>query len=278
MVLFELSMITGAIVEMGVEAAVKKFGRKEAVIKTLKRLNFDSEPPVDDFEAIYAYALIEYGMFKPESILNFFRHEFIRKAFKQAFYENDLTILEKEAEGIIDWNRETGQLGFIDYDPRREFASFTAVFHQIVARTRTPAEVKRDQTLDDVHQKTSDILKRLDRLDALVDIRAELARLSQAYSLHVPSITEMKAPKQELNLSSNSPQNVICWLHLSDFHAGKDGYGQSQLFKYILRYIRTSVEKGLRPDMIFITGDIANKGLPKQYEVFYDEFFWPLLA
>ena len=48
-------------------------------------------------------------MFKPAPILDFFRNEFIRKAFRQAFYENNLSILDKEAEGIIEWNQETAQ-------------------------------------------------------------------------------------------------------------------------------------------------------------------------
>ncbi|WP_420630997.1 metallophosphoesterase [Candidatus Leptofilum sp.] len=277
MALLELSMVTSAIVEMGTEAIIKKLGRQEAIIRTLKHLKLHKEPSVDDFEAIYAYALVEYGIFKPEPILNFFRNMFIRKAFKQAFYENDLTILEKEAEGIIDWNQETGQLGSIDYDPRREFASFTAAFHQIVARTRTPAEVKRDQTLDDIHQKTSDILEKLSDLDTLIDIRSELTHIFQEYSQSSSVEIERKIGKYPLPASPKSSKNLIRWLHLSDFHIGKDGYGQRQLMKYILNHIGTRVDKGHTLDMVFVTGDIANNGYSKQYEIFYEDFFLPLL-
>ena len=34
------------------------------------------------------------------------------------------------------------------------------------------------------------------------------------------------------------PTNLIRWIHLSDFHVGKGGYGQSRLFKYILAHIQ----------------------------------------
>ena len=72
-----------------------------------------------------------------------------------------------------------------------------------------------------------------------------------------------------------TPKNIR-WLHLSDFHFGKDGYGQRQLFKYILDHVRERVSNGDVPDLVFITGDIANKGQDKEYEEFYENFFMPL--
>lgn len=198
MAILELSMVTGAIVEISTEAVVKRLGRKEAIIRTLKHLKLESEPPADDFDAIYAYALVEYGVFKPEPILNFFRNEFVRVAFRQSFYKNDPSILEREAEGIIEWNEETGKLGRIDYDPRREFAAFTAVFNEIVNRTRSPAEVKRDQKLDDLHHRTSEILERLEKLGTLDDIRSELARLTQGYFIAPPQVTVIDLQAQQM--------------------------------------------------------------------------------
>ena len=101
MALIELSVITSMILEMGVDAAKKNLGRRETVISILKRLNLEVAPAADDFGAIYVYTLVEYGVDKPESILNFFRNEFIQKAFHKSFNENNPSILEKEAEGII---------------------------------------------------------------------------------------------------------------------------------------------------------------------------------
>ncbi|MDE6388082.1 MAG: metallophosphoesterase [Lachnospiraceae bacterium] len=70
--------------------------------------------------------------------------------------------------------------------------------------------------------------------------------------------------------------NSFKWLHLSDFHTGKDNYGQIKLFTYIHDHIRQNMEKGFFPDAVFITGDIANKGLTAEYDMFFKEFIEPL--
>ncbi len=69
----------------------------------------------------------------------------------------------------------------------------------------------------------------------------------------------------------------IKWLHLSDFHTGKDHYGQIKLFKNIHVHMKEQKEKGVVPDLIFITGDIANKGKKEEYETFVNEFLLPII-
>lgn len=68
------------------------------------------------------------------------------------------------------------------------------------------------------------------------------------------------------------------WLHLSDFHTGKDPFGQKMMFKHILEHIAEKIASGFAPDLIFLTGDIANKGNPTEYKTFTETFFRPLLA
>jgi 3',5'-cyclic AMP phosphodiesterase CpdA len=70
----------------------------------------------------------------------------------------------------------------------------------------------------------------------------------------------------------------VRWLHLSDFHVGMDDYGQRKLFYEICEHVRVSVESGHSPDLVFITGDIANKGIASEYLEFVDAFLYPLLA
>lgn len=67
------------------------------------------------------------------------------------------------------------------------------------------------------------------------------------------------------------------WLHLSDFHIGKDNYGQIKLFQYILEHIEERKLQGCIPDAVFITGDIAHKGSEEQYTLFCEEFLLPLM-
>ncbi len=67
------------------------------------------------------------------------------------------------------------------------------------------------------------------------------------------------------------------WLHLSDFHTGKDNYGQIKLFKSIHAHMKEQKEKGMVPDMIFITGDIADKGRKEEYTAFINDFLLPIV-
>nr|WP_265594157.1 metallophosphoesterase [Haloferula sp. BvORR071] len=65
----------------------------------------------------------------------------------------------------------------------------------------------------------------------------------------------------------------LTWLHLSDFHVGKDSYAQISLFRKILREVGDNERK---PDFVFITGDIANKGRSDEFKLFDAEFIVPL--
>jgi 3',5'-cyclic AMP phosphodiesterase CpdA len=68
----------------------------------------------------------------------------------------------------------------------------------------------------------------------------------------------------------------IRWLHLSDFHVGKDDYGSRKMFDYILAHVRKQKSAGIVPDFLFLTGDFADKGLEEQYLTFWLEFVDPL--
>jgi Icc-related predicted phosphoesterase len=76
---------------------------------------------------------------------------------------------------------------------------------------------------------------------------------------------------------SSSP-NSIRWLHLSDFHTGKDDYAQRKIFARIIDHVRETLDKGFKPDFVFITGDLANKGKTDEFELFDNEFLLPLFS
>lgn len=68
----------------------------------------------------------------------------------------------------------------------------------------------------------------------------------------------------------------VRWLHLSDFHVGMDNYAQRKLFDEICDHIKVTVDSGCIPDFVFITGDLANKGLASEYTEFYEAFLVPM--
>lgn len=68
----------------------------------------------------------------------------------------------------------------------------------------------------------------------------------------------------------------VSWLHLSDFHVGMDAYAQRELFKEVLHEVRRRQKSGTPLHMVFITGDLANKGLKSEYDQFAEQFLLPL--
>ncbi len=66
------------------------------------------------------------------------------------------------------------------------------------------------------------------------------------------------------------------WLHLSDFHLGKDDYAEKRILEYILAEVDARIAACGKPDLIFITGDLANKGRTEEFALFDKEFLVPL--
>ncbi|MCL2202687.1 MAG: metallophosphoesterase [Defluviitaleaceae bacterium] len=63
--------------------------------------------------------------------------------------------------------------------------------------------------------------------------------------------------------------SILTWLHISDFHFGKADYGERDSCDKIIELAHELLEtKSITFDAIFITGDIAYKGIINQYEVF----------
>jgi len=48
------------------------------------------------------------------------------------------------------------------------------------------------------------------------------------------------------------------------------------MFDYILAHARVRKAAGIVPDLLFVTGDLANSGLASEYVTFWTEFAWPL--
>ncbi len=60
---------------------------------------------------------------------------------------------------------------------------------------------------------------------------------------------------------------TIRWLHLSDTHFREDElWDRRATLRALIAKVRELKEKGLAPDMVFVTGDIAWSGKPKEYE------------
>lgn len=60
---------------------------------------------------------------------------------------------------------------------------------------------------------------------------------------------------------------MIRWLHLSDFHfQALERWERRKTLQSLLRHVEKLAEEGLRPDFVFVTGDVAFSGKPKEYD------------
>jgi predicted MPP superfamily phosphohydrolase len=69
---------------------------------------------------------------------------------------------------------------------------------------------------------------------------------------------------------------AFSWLHLSDFHVGKDEYGQRQLFDQMLAHVGGRARNEAPPNIVILSGDIANRGKAEEYAAFSNHFLFPL--
>ncbi|MEB9370664.1 pentapeptide repeat-containing protein [Bacillus cereus] len=178
--MLEIGTAVATILRFSAEPIKNKLARKECVIKILKKLKLDPNHPPADFDAVYAYTLVEFGVGQPDIVLEFFRDDIVKETFQNAFNNTDPSFFLKESQEILEWHELGKEFKEIDSDPRRWFAEFSAIFSAIVDKTRTPAEVRRDHLLSDLHNNLDEILIKLEQLDSIEKIWEEIKK--QAYS------------------------------------------------------------------------------------------------
>ncbi|MBE9114304.1 hypothetical protein IQ249_00185 [Lusitaniella coriacea LEGE 07157] len=143
--MFVLDDIISELVSQSVSAVRERLNRSETVLKTLEKFKLEPDEPPEDFEGVYVYTLIEYGIGKPETLLKLFRHNTIKASFQEAFeQDNPYLLLEASADFVEEWALGD-KLKEQNIDYRRELAEFSALFIEIAKRSRTPREVMRDR-------------------------------------------------------------------------------------------------------------------------------------
>ena len=177
--MLELGEIAAAIAKLALPIARKELSRNEAVVRLLKQLNLDPEHPGADFSTVYRYALVEYGVGKPEPVLEIFRRQEIQEIFRQALDRNDPALFAREGDRFLRQNEESiARLREVETDARREFYEFAARFVKVANRTRSPAEVLTHRSVRSLRQELAEIQDRLKRLPTLEGLRTEMARLA----------------------------------------------------------------------------------------------------
>ncbi len=133
--------------------------RNETVIRILKQLNLLPEHPPADFSVVYTYTLVEYRVGKPKCLLEFFRQEDIKQAFRKAFENDNTSILQGELETFLDDYAFGDDIRALKLDVMREVADFLEIFIQVTKSTRTPQRVLSGTTIDRIEEKLNRLLE-----------------------------------------------------------------------------------------------------------------------
>ncbi|MEM6400175.1 MAG: NACHT domain-containing protein [Cyanobacteria bacterium P01_D01_bin.116] len=173
-----LDLLFNAITGIAQPLIKEKVQRSETVIKLLKQFKIDPEHPPGDFSGVYAYTLVEYGVRKPKPILELFRQQEIKAAFRKAFDHNNPSILLSEIDTFVNAYALGDEIKSLRIDIKREIAAFYIVFSQVAKRTRNPASTMMSQQIGSLHTSITNIQEQLDRMPTLEGIRTEIARLA----------------------------------------------------------------------------------------------------
>ena len=74
--------------------------------------------------------------------------------------------------------------------------------------------------------------------------------------------------------------DVVTWLHLSDLHLKSEpglGFNRKVVLEALWNDIDKQIAKGIQPDFVVFTGDVAYRGTKREYELAGQHFFDPLL-
>ena len=202
-----------------------KLLRNETVIKILQKINLAPEHPPSDFSGIYAYALVEYGMGKPQLFLELFRDEEIKKAFRKAFDNNNPSIILSEINNYFDTHALNSDILNLGIDVRREMAAFYLIFCKVAKISRTPSDVLLSQQITTLQQQ-------LERFPTLEGICTEIARLFAQNNLALPSGTN-KAPAGQCK-AIELAQQMRGWFETLGYRFEKHEVWEADYFEWVV--------------------------------------------
>ena len=226
-----------------------KLHRSELVIKLLKQFGLDPDHPPADFETVYQYALVEYGVGKPKPCLQIFRQAEIQTLFRNALDQNNPSLWLKRSESYLEGAAIAQEVRSLGLDPKRELAAFAAIFIQVAKRTRTPAEVLTNHQLESLHTSVAGVVDRLERLPTLEGIRTEMARLA-TQSLATPDNLALPAASPAKSRTFALAQQIQGWFETLGYQFEPYECWEDNYFEWV---IDIPVRRG-RYDRVLVRG------------------------
>ncbi|PKO08707.1 MAG: hypothetical protein CVU40_13880 [Chloroflexi bacterium HGW-Chloroflexi-2] len=162
MAVMDLTTVITKILDIGIKQVIATGKRSESILRILKDLGFNPNNFPSDFDGLYVYSLVEYGVGKPRPVLEFFRNEHIKNSFKKSFDEDDISYLIEETDHLLEWHKVGGEFQKMDVDIRSEFDNFREIFEKLLKKSRTPIQVVQDKKITYVQSNIEELRKSLD--------------------------------------------------------------------------------------------------------------------
>jgi predicted NACHT family NTPase len=207
-----------------------KLQRSEIVVQLLKQFKLDPEHPPADFSGVYVYALVEYGLGKPQPILELFRAEQIKEAFRKAFDSNKPSIVLSEVDTFIEGYATGDEIKTLGLDVKREIGLFYVTFLEIAKLSRTPAEVLTNQAIASLHKKIATLNEQLEKLPTLEGISTEIARLASQTSQALPEGSSHEKQCRAIKLA----QKMRGWFETLGYRFEKHEVWEEEYFEWIV--------------------------------------------
>ncbi|BCL34375.1 pentapeptide repeat-containing protein [Nostoc sp. MS1] len=182
--MFIIDDIISALVGQGVENVQDKLWHNEKVLQVLQKFNLKPDDPSNDFEGVYVYTLIEYGIGKPKVILELFREPEIQSEFEKAFSQNK-NFDFKKLDNCIESFAIGDEIKRQKIDCRQELAEFASLFIEITKRARTPTEILQDHKLDSLQRTLNQIREQVSHLN-LAAVQEQVNQLLQSSQQLLP--------------------------------------------------------------------------------------------
>ncbi|MDJ0735610.1 MAG: AAA family ATPase [Nostocaceae cyanobacterium] len=117
------------------ELIIKQAKKNETVIKILQELRLNPTEIPDDVDIVYVHSLVNYGVFKPEVILNLFREKETKDSFWAAYTNNSpFQFVEYICKFIKDANLDT-EFRKANINISAELEEFGEVFISVAKRS-----------------------------------------------------------------------------------------------------------------------------------------------
>ncbi|MEH2295547.1 NACHT domain protein [Nostoc sp.] len=126
-----------SIAKPAISVVINQAQRNETVVRILKDFKFDPVQPPKDVDGVYVYSLIEYGVGKPEAILNLFREREIKSAFWSAYTSNNPLGFYKEVEEFLQGKDLAYDIRLLRIEVRSQLEEFGEIFIQVAKTSKS---------------------------------------------------------------------------------------------------------------------------------------------